>query len=202
MGGGRAMSAFDFEERKSSVISSYDIFCKQNGEKLEELIKRYKEASQEQIATAGANALVEIFNDFTTIWNEDQETMLLALFAFVEYAINIGCTGMKDVPEKKKNTIGKFFISFGEETAKSLVNGERFFHPEAFTEDEYREVIEVFLSASMKPFQSPYPFKLYQFIIACAVADTVNEPGLDKLRKLRKDYLAHVRKRELAGKVD
>ena len=84
-----------------------------------------KEASQEQIATAGANTFVEIFNDFKFIWDQEQETMLSALFAFIEYAINIGCTDMKEVPEEKKKTIGKFFIPLGEETATSLVNGVR-----------------------------------------------------------------------------
>ena len=195
------MAGFRFEEEKSNIISGYDIMCKSNEESFEDMIKQFKECTPEQVINAGTNAFIEVVNDFQTIWDDDQQVTLQALFAFVEYAINIGCTDMKEVPEAKKDVIGKFFLPLGERTAKALRNGERFFNPSEFTEEDYQEVIEVFLCASLKPLMSPYPFKLYRFIMACAVADSVNEPGLDKVRKLRKDYLAFVRKKELAGEI-
>lgn len=183
--------AFRYESRNSGTINAQDIMGKSNEENFENLIKQYKELSQEDLINAGTNAFIVLANTIAELWPDNYTQ---ALFAVIVHAVGISCAGMTEMPETKKDAIAKFFLPLGEETATALRNDDNFFHPENYGDEEYNLMIDIFLSPCKEPLLSDYPFRYYQFIMACTVADEINEHGFDKLRSLRKDYMEYCSK--------
>lgn len=181
-------------------VDAYEIMSKENEKLFESDIEQFKKFSQEQLINEGTNAFAELMNYFTRLCETDPELSsnpkLRSRFVlnFVRYAHGIACAGMDRVTEKKQDIICKFYASLGEVIKNSGV----FFEPGEFTSNDYDTMIQTYLCASMEPFTSPYIATIYKFLIACTVAESVNESGLDKLRKLRKDYIAFVHEQTIS----
>lgn len=169
-----------------AIIDTNEIWDKANEEKFEDLIKQYKKLSPEDLVAAGTNALIAAVNTITELWPNN---IMDAFLLFIRHSIGISCTGIKTMTERKKDVIVSFFQPLGDDFVSSLRNNDSYFPPDDYDDEESHQMVTFFLSPCDDPFFSDYPFRYYQFIMACAVADSVNEAGLDKLRSIRKEYI-------------
>ena len=187
--------AFKDENRTSRIISGTAILQRANDESFESLIEQIQKLNRDERINAGRNNFAQIIQYFQQIWDESDTAFIEPLSLFIMIATQLGCAGLKGTTKERKEEVADFFQDI-EAVKKAVEQTEDFFDFDQFDDESYQTLVDVFLSASLEPFTSPYPNTIFTYIILVACADTVNELGLNAVRKLRQDYIIHALKKK------
>ena len=199
--------AFKNEDRSSGIISGPAIFRKVSDENFEKLIDQVKGLTVEERTNAARNNIATIVSKFHFIWDDDPQAWIQPFMLFLIASTRLACAGLTSVSAEKKRQIANYFQDI--QAIKDIIEKEdKHYDFNEFNDDQYRMLVEPFLTASLEPLTSDYPVILFTYMLLAACADTVNENGLKAIRKLREDYIDYAllkkegRVEEFTGTLD
>jgi hypothetical protein len=187
--------AFKNEERSSGVSSDIAALRKVADEQFDNLIQQVRDFSAEQRINAGRNTFAEIVKNFQFLWDDTQTAFFQSLIAFINFATQIGCVGLKEVSSAKKEEVANYFQDV--EPIKNFVEQRPdFFDYTQLDDENYQLLVEVFLCASLQPLISDYPNTLFTYMLLAACAGETNENGIKVIKRLREDYFDYAPKKK------
>ena len=195
--------SFKDEERSNGIIDVNKIFRKASDTDFNEHIEQIKQWTLEERVNAGRNTFVEIIKQFQFLWDDEPTAFVRPLINFIGLATELGCAGLENVSESKKNEIVNYFQDWGA-IKNAVLKQDAYFNYKALDDDGYQTLVEIYLCASLQPFApsgAHYTNLLFTYMLLVACADQVNENGIKAVRKLREDYFDFALKKK-NGLVD
>lgn len=94
--------AFKDEERGSGIIDGPAIMRKASDKSFDEYIEQVKKWTLEERTNAGRNTFDQLLIQFRFLWDENPSAFVQPTIAFINFATQIGCAGLDNVSESKK----------------------------------------------------------------------------------------------------